>query len=571
MQAKSIDAAKNYYFCANFRKMAKKNNRKVSAAHGPNAFNILMALLTAGLLSAAWPTWGYAPLAFIGLVPLLLVEDRIAQGGRGKLFWLSFLAFLVWNVVTTWWIWNATPAATAAWILNALFMTIVFNVFHLTKKKVCNNPWGNLFLIPYWMAFELLTYWWAAKWPWLNLGNVFSSHVSWVQWYEYTGVAGGTLWVLLINILIFNIFSFVSQGKTKNGFISFGATALLWVAPILYSRSVYRSYEDQGTDTEVIVVQQNCDPWNEQFDSNSYDAVIQNNIKLSEPLITPKTRFLVSSESAIQEGIWLHEPNQARAINTLHEYIKRHPQTAFVIGGTTYEWVPQGMENDFPARQVGNSNRYYYCHNSALLIDTVGLQYHNKSQLTPGVEAIPEWMGFLKNYSITMGIARGTLKTDPESKVMQFGSHKVAAAICYESAFGEYVSSFCKKGADLIFVITNDGWWGHTPGYRQHFEFSKLRAIENRRCVARSANTGRSGFINQRGDVLQQTHYWVPDAIKATLKANTKVTFYAKHGDYLSRIAVYLAFVLLFTWVAKSLLSLGKAKKASKTVAKKKK
>ena len=163
-----------------------------------------------------------------------------------------------------------------------------------------------------------------------------------------------------------------------------------------------------------------------------------------------------------------------------------------------------------------------------------------------------------------MGIARGTLKTDPESKVMGSGEHKIGVPICYESAFGEYVGSFCKKGADLLFVITNDGWWGHTPGYRQHFEFSKLRAIENRRCVARSANTGRSGFINQRGDVLQQTHYWVPDAIRETLKANTKVTFYARHGDYLSRIALYLTFVLLITLIAKIVLGLSKKDSTSK-------
>lgn len=561
--------------------MVKKHKRKTSAfrrpsagagtAQGPKAYNILLALLCAGLLSAAWPTWGFAPLAFIGLIPLLLIEDCIAQGGNGKLFWLSFLAFIVWNVVTTWWIWNSTPAAIAAWILNALFMAIVFNVFHLTKKKVCNKPWGNFFLIPYWMAFEMLTYWWVAKWPWLNLGNVFSTRVSWVQWYEYTGVAGGTFWILLINILIFNTISFFSYRESRNGLVSCSLAVMLMFIPILISKSVYRHYEDQGEDTEIVVVQQNCDPWNEQFDTKFYDEVIQDNIKLSEPLITPKTRFLVSSESAIQEGIWLHDPSQTRAVNTLHEYLKCHPQSAFIIGGTTYEWVPKGMEDDFPARQVGESNKYYYCHNSALLFDTVGLQHRNKSQLTPGVEAIPEWMGFLKNYSITMGIARGTLKTDPEAKVMTFDGHKVGAAICYESAFGEYVSSFCKKGADLLFVITNDGWWGHTPGYRQHFEFSKLRAIENRRSVARSANTGRSGFINQRGDVLQQTHYWVPDAIKATLKANTKVTFYAKHGDYLSRIAVYLSFVLLFTWAAKSLLGLGKAQKVGKTGPKKKK
>ncbi len=548
--------------------MAKNNGRGTRSGKG---LRIAMALLTGGLLAAAWPTWGIAPLVFIGFVPLLLVEDRIAQGEKGKLFWISFLAFLVWNVATTWWVWNATPAATAAWILNALFMATVFNVFHLTKKKVCNQPWGNFFLVPYWMAFEMLTYLWAAKWPWLNLGNAFSTCHKWVQWYEITGVAGGTLWVLIVNILITNIILHFKSRETKPLLINIGVELAIVLLPILISTGIYKHYKDQGEDTEVVVVQQNCDPWNEQFNSSSHDQVIQNNIKLSSPLLTPKTRFIVSSESAIQEGIWLDETDKARALKQLRDYIKEHPQAAFVIGGTTYEWVPKGMEDDFPARHIEGTNRYYYCHNSALLIDSDGMQHRNKSQLTPGVEAIPEWMGFLKNYSITMGIARGTLKTDPEAKVLNFGGHKVGVPICYESAFGEYVSTFCKKGADLLFVITNDGWWGDTPGYKQHFEFSKLRAIENRRCIARSANTGRSGFINQRGDVLQQTRYWEPDAIRETLKANTKVTFYAKHGDYLSRIAVYLTFVLLITLIAKSLIGGVKAKKASKTAKRAKK
>ena len=553
------------------KKKGMKKDAALRQARGPRIRNILLAFLSGGLLTAAWPTWGVAPLVFVGLVPLLLIEDRAARGDGGKVFLLSFLAFLIWNTATTWWVWNATPAAVMAWALNAIFMATVFWLFHLTKKKVCNNPWGNLFLIPYWMAFEMLTYHWSIKWPWLNMGGVFSGQVDWVQWYEYTGLAGGTLWILLANILIANILLFFRSKETKPILISIGLEVLILIVPIIVSKSTYKHYEDQGVDTEVIVVQQNCDPWNEQFDRQFYDQVIQNNINLSLPLVTPNTRFIVSSESAIQEGIWLNEVDKAKAVNTLRDYVKRFPQLAFVIGGTTYEWVPQGMEDDFPARQIGETDRYYYCHNSALLIDSVGMQHRNKSQLTPAVEAIPEWMGFLRNFSLTMGIARGTLKGDPEAQVMTFGDRKIGAAICYESAFGEYVSSFTKKGADLLFVMTNDGWWGDTPGYKQHFEFSKLRAIESRRCIARSANTGRSGFINQRGDVLQQTHYWEPDAIRATLKANDKVTFYAQHGDYLSRIAVYLTFVLLIALIAKSLIGGIKTKKASKNSTKKKK
>lgn len=513
---------------------------------------ILMAIASGLLLWAAWPVRGWAALIFIALVPLLYLEERISKGEKGNVFFLSFVTFLIWNVLTTWWVWNATPAAVLAWILNSLFMAIVFWTFHFTKMKLCNNPWGNFLLIPYWMAFEFLHYYWAAKWPWLSLGNVFSTSTTWIQWYSVTGVAGGTLWILLVNILINNITTYQSRKALRCNVI---AVILLLVLPIIGSKIIYNHYEEKGEDTEVIVIQQNCDPWNEQFDSQFYDATIQNNVALAERMVTPETRFIVSSESAIQEGIWIDKMKEVRAFKILGNFIDRHPQSCFVIGGTTYEWVPKGMEDDFPARQIGNSDRYYYAHNSALLLDTLNVQHRNKSKLTPAVEAIPEWMGFLKNFSITMGIARGTLKTDKTSHVMSFGSHHVGVPICYESAFGGYVSEFTHKGADLLFVITNDGWWGDTPGYKQHFEFSKLRAIENRRCIARSANTGRSGFFNQKGDVIQSTEYWKEDVIKATLKANTNLTFYSKHGDYLYRIAMWMTFGLLLATMVITVIS----------------
>ena len=521
---------------------------------------LLMAIISGLLLWAAWPVRGVAPLIFIALVPLLFVEEHISKGEKGHVFWLSFVTFLIWNVLTTWWVWNATPAAILAWILNSLFMCTVFWAFHFTKMKLCNNQWGNFLLIPYWMAFEFLHYYWAAKWPWLSLGNVFSTATTWVQWYSVTGVAGGTLWILLVNILINNI-SIPQSKKTLRWNVAI--VILLLALPIIGSKIAYSQYEEKGQDTEVIVIQQNCDPWNEQFDPDTYDNVVRKNVELAEKLASPQTRFVVSSESAIEEGIWLDRINEVRAFDIIGKFTEKHPNCSFVIGGFSYDWVPQGMEDDFPARQIGNSNRYYYAYNSAWLIDTLNVQHRNKSKLTPAVEAIPEWMGFLKHFSLTVGIARGTLKTDPYPHNMSFGEHQVGVPICYESAFGGYVSEFAKKGADLLFVITNDGWWGDTPGYKQHFEFSKLRAIENRRCIARSANTGRSGFFNQKGDVIQSTEYWKEDVIKATLKANTEKTFYSKHGDYLYRIAMWMTFGLLLATIVLTIFGLSK-KKASR-------
>ena len=513
-----------------------------------------LAVLSGLLFTIAWPSRGFAPFVFIALIPLLFLENKIAKGEKAHVFWLAFLAFLVWNVGTTWWVWNATPAAIAAWVLNGFFMTVVFWLFHVTKKAICPNRWGNFILIPYWMAYELFTYHWVGKWPWLNLGNVFSTVHNWVQWYEFTGVAGGTLWVLLVNILLGNAFIAALGRDKKVSYRNSIASGFAILLPLCLSFVMYNNYEEKGEDVEVIVVQQNCDPWNEQFDANQYRETLQRNISLAEPLLTDETRFVVSSESAIQEGIWWDDPESPWSVRCFRQFAHAHPQTAYVIGATTMEWVPEGQENDFAARSIPNSSHSYYTHNSALLIDTLDMQHRNKSQLTPGVEAVPEWE-FLKKSSLTVGIARGTLKTDSVATNMHFANHEIGVPICYESAFGGYVRQFTQKGADLLFVITNDGWWGDTPGYKQHFEFSKLRAIENRRCVARSANTGKSGFFNQKGDVLQQTSYWVPDAIRETLKANTKITFYARHGDYLFKGALIISILLLLALVIKSIVN----------------
>ena len=134
-------------------------------------------------------------------------------------------------------------------------------------------------------------------------------------------------------------------------------------------------------------------------------------------------------------------------------------------------------------------------------------------------------------------------------------STSIATIICYESVYGEFVTEFVKNGAELIFLITNDGWWGNTPGHKQHFLYSKLRAIETRRSIARSANTGISCFINQRGDVFQETEYWKPAVIKQSINKNTKFTFYVNYGDYIGRISVFIAVLFFLITVLLAILN----------------
>ena len=122
---------------------------------------------------------------------------------------------------------------------------------------------------------------------------------------------------------------------------------------------------------------------------------------------------------------------------------------------------------------------------------------------------------------------------------------KVGAMVCYESVYGDYSRVATKKGADVLAVMTNDGWWGDTPGYRQHFRFAKLRAIENRRDVIHAANTGISGIIDQKGDVLVKTGWWEECSFRSTIRSNGKMTFFVRHGDVTGRASSWIFILLL--------------------------
>ena len=512
---------------------------------------VSLSLLSGLLIAAAWMIDGLIPLIFIAFVPLIFIQDRVGNeenGIKGNIFCLSFLAFLVWNSLTTWWVWNSTAAgAVAMLLLNSSFMATTFWLYHFTRKKIFHNKKGFFLLIVFFLAFENLHLNWQLNWPWLNIGNVFSRCHSWIQWYEFTGVAGGTLWVLLSNILAYKIVESRKSKEKRQMIVSIIIFLIIIIVPIIVGKIMYNTYEEKGEDVEIVVVQPNIDPWNEEFSLSSAE-VLRRNFSQAEPLMRPSTRFVVSPESSIHENIWLDNVENYYSIKNLELFSKNYDGAAYIIGASTLDMVPEGEENDFAARKFYDADEYYYSYNTAFMVaEDNDIQWHQKSKLTPGVEMMPSWWFLrpLKNLAIDLGGTVGTLKSEDEVTLLNFEGHKVASLICYESVFGGYVTEFVRNGADLLFVITNDGWWGNTPGHKQHFEMSKLRAIENRRGVARSANTGISGFINQRGDVMEKTNYWEPAALRNTLKANEKITFYSQHGDYIYRVASFIAVIVL--------------------------
>jgi len=530
---------------------------------------LILAITSGLLLSAAWPVRGFTALIFVAFVPLFFIQDKLGQaqnkGKGGQLFLLAFLSFGIWNTLTTYWIWNSTPVGgIAAILINSTLMATTFWLFHFTKVQLYQNQKGSLILIFYWLSFEFLHQNWDLNWPWLNLGDAFSPHHHWIQWYEFTGVPGGTIWIILMNILAYKAIKAAFDWKNKSRVFSLNLLlfVVLWMVPVILGERLYRNYEESGSKADIIVVQPNFDPYTEQYELPA-STIIDRNLQLAASAMAKPADFIVGPESAIQEDIWLSNITNSESIRSLQSFIAKHPQTGLIIGASTFSLVPDGEEKDFAAREFSKSDGHYFAHNTAFFIeDQQAIQYYHKSRLTPGVEMMPNWffMRPLRNVAIDLGGTFGTLKTDDERRVFisKNSDFKLGTLICYESIFGEFVTGFVRNGANLLVIITNDGWWGNTPGYRQHFDFAILRAIETRRSIARSANTGISGFIDQRGDVFQATPYWEPAVIRQKISTNDRITFYVKYGDYLSRVSAFIMAIFLLTAFTKSRMNKGK-------------
>jgi len=521
---------------------------------------LLSSVLSGVLFFLSWTTFGLGPVLFVAFIPMLFVDDYIFENSDRlksiNIFYYSYLTFITWNLLATWWVYNSTvEGGIMAFTLNSLFYSVIFWLVHIIKRRLGRRV-GYFALLIIWLAWEYIYIHGEISWVWLVLGNGFAQNTSIVQWYEYTGALGGSFWVLLVNIMLYNIIKHILKYKTLYGQI-LNSIILLFiiVIPISYSLHTYNNYTEKENPINVGIVQPNINPYGEKFGGMTNYEQLSLMLHLADSIIDDNTDYIVGPETAINDNIWENNIYGSRSIARIDSFVKAHPKTLFVIGATTRYMYEDGKPSATSRKY--NEELRYDLYNTALQISNDNIDIYHKSMLVIGVEMFPypEYLGFLTDMAIELGGTSGSYGTQPERVAFSNDKNngKVAPVVCYESIYGEFVTDYIKKGANVIFVITNDGWWGNTPGYKQHLSFSKLRAIETRRSIVRSANTGISCFINQRGDILQPTKYWVKDAIKGTVNLNDKRTFYVENGDFIGRIASFVALLLLLMLVVKSI------------------
>ena len=501
-------------------------------------------------------------LSLIGLLPLLCMERIASLTGKKRVWTYHYTSFVLWNAITTFWVCNATVGGGLfAIFANAFQMSLIFGLFRLSKKKF-TGALPYIFLMVTWIAWERFYFDAEISWPWLVMGNSFAQSTWAVQWYEYTGTLGGSLWIWMCNLGIFGLLVSLSDGqwhafnrKAKTAAITGIAAAL--ILPFIISAAVGSRYKDamnQGEKLDVMIVQPNIDPYNKftamsQSDQNALLLnAAESRMQERKGDSTAAPLLILAPETFTSDIITGNIPH-SRTWKTFVSFLQEYPNTSMLFGASSHTVIQTEEAPSYTARPIGEG-MWSESHNSALMIDGSGrTEIFHKNKLVVAVEKTP-YPALFCPIDDKLGGVMGRCIGQGNTEVLHVCSNQskaipVGCAICYESVFGEYYTSYVRDGAKAMTIITNDAWWGDTPGYRQHLSYASLRAIETRRAIARCANTGISAIISPSGEIIQPTPWWEPAVIKSQIPLREDMTFYVSHGDIVGRICSFIFTLLL--------------------------
>ena len=516
-----------------------------------------LLFLSALLMGLSFPFTGSVFIfAFFGLIPLFLfnseLNDNVVKFKGLKRFLGNYIFFFIYNIFVTWWIYNASPAGGyMAFIFNSLLMALPFHLYAFIDKHLGKTK-GFVAFIALWLSFEHIDHVWDLSWPWISFGNIFGNQPMLIQWYEYSGIAGGTLWILLANLFGFMIVKNVWFRKEELRMQTPLLTlmGIIIALPMFISLIMFYSYEEKIDPVNVVIVQPNIHPWvkntNEPGEKWTMPGSKQTNkiLALAEQEINEQTDLVICPETAITAYANEESLEFLSATLKIKKFSSEHFNVPFLIGANTYNKF--STERPYPAQHKGSF--WYENYNTSLLIDANNpIDIYHKSKLVLGPEKLPfvDIFPFMAQLSVDLEGTSSGLTENGKAQIFEAKGIKFAPLICYESVYGEFVSNFTAIGAEFLCIITNDGWWHDSPGYKQHNMLSQIRAIENRRSVVRSANTGISCVINQKGEILNRLDWDVEGVISATINKNKTVTFFMKYGDLIGRVAIFIVLGLL--------------------------
>ena len=513
-----------------------------------------LPLLSGLLLGISFPTWPsihLEPLAWIALVPLLISLER--EERFGPFFRKSWMAMLLFCIITLWWVSLATLVGGILTVfVQSLFSTVPLLALYFFRKKVGFRR--ALLALPFvWTGWEWAYMQQDFSLGWLTFGNSQANLLWMVQYADVTGVWGVSFWLVSFNVLALSLFRAKTPFVLRAGIVM--VITLMIALPLLYARQIFQNTSPKATSPEVRValVQPNIDPHEKWAGLGPVQTLSRLYSLTGEAVSEERPELIIWPETAIP--FYIRLPENRPYMNSVRRMVERW-STPLLTGFPDEEpRYPNSRGND----AVAASGVEYAAYNASMLLCPTGnpVQIYRKMRLVPFGERVPysDYFPWLEKLSFSMsGIS--SWEKGREATIMRFTSRdgrpvSMANIICYESIFPGQVSQFVRRGAQFLTLVTNDGWYGTSYGPWQHAAIGRLRCIENRRAMARCANTGVTLFYDTCGRSYAETSWWQPSVLTASVPLENGITFYTAHPDVVPFTCLGVSGLLALVAVAK--------------------
>ncbi len=497
-----------------------------------NIRTVALAIASGILLILAFPKWSQAWLVWIALIPLLYAIDDAAEG---EAFRLGFLTGLVFNVGLIYWIvhvvshYGGLPLylSLALMVLFALYLALYQGLFALglafLRRRGVPFFVSGAFL---WTSLEYAKGRLFTGFPWENMGYALHEQLFTIQIADITGVYGLTFLIIIINCLLFDL---LRGGERKRALMKAAVVVLLMTVVVSYGAWRIHSVDtrlEAADSVSVALIQGNIDQsikWHPDYQSETIEIYGE----LSRAAAQEGVDLIIWPETAMPLFFQDVDDNHRKIVSLVRE-----TSTPLLFGS--------------PGYTTGREGRSLI--NSAWLLAADGsiAGRYDKMHLVPFGEYVP----LRRILFFVDKLVEGFAEFIPGESIDPLDLNDVATGvlICYEGIFPGISRAGVREGADFLVNITNDAWYGRTSAPYQHMSMLPLRAVENRRSVARAANTGISALIDPLGRVTARTEIFERDRLSGSLKLSTVETFYTKYGDVFALLCLAgMALLLLLS------------------------
>jgi apolipoprotein N-acyltransferase len=499
-------------------------------------FYVAAPILTGVLLFLSFPIFDLGFLVWVSLVPLIYFIKKenlpfsLLQGFiAGVIFYFTSLPWIA-QVMNTYGNLNLVLSYLILLLLVVYlalyigFFTLILSfLFRKYKEKA-------LLLAPFiWVTLEYAKNYLLSGFPWILLGYSQHAYLPLIQISDIFGVYGVSFLIIVINSLIVCC---LKQGFKKKLTTIYSISALiLIVASIFYGFIKLKESSQTGEAIDVAIVQGNV-PQSEKLDFQFVRKIFQDHFRMTYEASKKKGMLVIWSESAVPL-MFNYSPAYQAAMRELTQ-----GEEIYLLFGT----VDKRMDK--------SSNKAQYF-NSVFLLNPSGelIGYYDKIHLVPFSEYVPlKRVLFFINKLIP---GDSDFTPGKHYTVLKYKDIPFSVPICYEVIFPEINRRFVHRGAEFIVTITNDAWFGRSSAPYQHFNMAIFRAIENRRWLARAANTGISGVVDPYGRVIEASEIFVQKVINSKIYSNNTASIYTRWGDILPWIAIVMTCTFLIIAIIK--------------------